>query len=153
MLVSDEKDFDAIHRAPKAGGAERESSVEVWTRRCFAANEIILAPCTSEIKDRYWTYSKAVMVNLPRSTSRALGGKTLALDGRLRANFVEARQQNLGCPQQDAQFGSLFFAIERTTEKDQANLFLQYATMPLTSSVTLPNGKKNKISVPSSSLP
>ena len=37
----------------------------MWTHRDFAPHEIVLAPSTTEIKDRYWTQGKAVMVHLP----------------------------------------------------------------------------------------
>ncbi len=62
-------DFDVIHREPETGAAEKEALVEVWTKRDFQPDEILLLPATTEIKDRYWTQSKSVMVHLPRDTA------------------------------------------------------------------------------------
>ena len=45
------------------------------------------------------------------------------------------------------------FAIERTTDRSKANLFLLYAEMLLCSSLALPIGKKQKITLESSFLP
>ena len=148
-----EADFAVVHRYPSSTAPEREPLVEVWTRRKFEANEDLFVPGTTEIKDRYWTQSKSVMVNLPRTTSRSIGGKTLALDGRLRADFKEARSQDLGREAKPAQRGSLFFAVERTTEKDEANLFLSYVSSPVTAAVKLPGGKKLKLTAAASELP
>ena len=49
--------------------------------------------------------------------------------------------------------GDLFFALERTAEQAKANLELTYVQAPLTANVTLPNGKKIKITKLASSLP
>ena len=36
------------------------------------------------------------MVNLPKETSKSLGGKNIALDGRKLNNFIESKEADLG---------------------------------------------------------
>ena len=125
----------------------------MWTNRNFAPHTLILAPSTTEIKDSYWTKGRSVMVNLPKTLDKPLQGKHLALDDRRRNKFLEAKEANLGDLAKEETHGDIFFAIERTLEHSKANLVLSYVEMPLQSSLTLPNGKKLKISLDSSYLP
>ena len=153
LVAYNEEDFTVVLRQPKPGGDKKDPSVEVWTKKAFDPHTLMLAPSTTEIKDCYWTKGRSVMVNLPKTVSKSLRGKTLALDGRRRNMFREAKEANLGDQAKEETHGDIFFAIERTTERTKANLFLSYVEMPLHSSLTLPNGKKVKISLDSSYLP
>ena len=137
----------------EAWGDKAEASVEVWTTREVATHTTMLAPSTTEIKDSYWTKGRSVMVHLPKELDKPLHGKHLALDGRRRNKFLEAKEANLGEVAKEETHGDIFFAIERTLEKKKANLVLTYVEMPLHSSLTLPNGKKVTISLDSSYLP
>ena len=114
---------------------------------------LILAPSTTEIKDRYWTKGRSVMVNLPKTLKQTLTGKTLALGGRKRNKLVEAKDANLGDLAKEETNGYVCFTIERTTEKSKANLILSCVEMPLSSTLTLPDGKKQRITLESSYLP
>ena len=93
------------------------------------------------------------MVHLPKTLDEPLKGKHLALDGRMRNKFFEAKEANLGAAAKEETHGDIFFAIERTQDKSKANLVLTYVEMPLQSSLTLPNGKKMTIALESSYLP
>ena len=106
------------------GGDKKQPSVEVWAKKAFDPHTLVLAPSTTEIKDCYWTKGRSVMVNLPKALQTSLRGKTLALDGRRRSKFLEAKTQNLGDLAKDETHGDICFAIERTLEKSKANLVL-----------------------------
>ena len=149
----DENDFTVVLRHPKLGGDKKEASVEVWAKRKFDPHTLMIAPCTTEIKDSYWTKGRSVMVHLPKTLDKLLQGEHLALDGRRRNKFLEAKEANLGEVEKDETHGDIFFAIERTLDESKANLVLAYVEMPLQSSLTLPNGKKLRISLESSYLP
>ena len=116
---------------------ERESQTgktrEVWTKREFAAGEICLAPVTSTIMDRVWTAKRAASLDTPVGGAFSYPKKrTLAFDGRLDGVL------------DDQGSGNLFWTIERTQERSQANLVLQTASVSLAASVLLPMAKRVK---------
>ena len=131
-------------RHPKLGVSKKEPSVEVWTKHDFGPHEILLAPPTTEIKGCYWARGRSGIVHLPKALALNLGGRTLALDGRRRGKFAEATPQNLGELAKSESHGDLFFAIQRTMEKADANLHPSYVEQPLSSVPNLPNGKKQR---------
>ena len=135
-----EKDLVVVHRSSKQIDAPH--AVEVWTARKFAPFELVLAPYSHEIKGRFWTKQRAVMVRTSASTKTLLGQKTLAIDGRVRADFVEPPAAQQGEKQKERRMGSLFFCIQRTSDKKKANLILTYTKPQLKMELPLPGKKK-----------
>ena len=102
----------------------RGKSYEVWTRKDFPKNSLVIVPYSTEIKDRYWTYGRAVSV-----VSKQAKAKTLALDGRLHHKP----------PQSDSDKSfSLFWLLPRTTTKAQSNLTLELAQVHIKTKISLP---------------
>jgi hypothetical protein len=132
-----EEDITFIHRASKDIGAPRK--VELWAKRAFAPFELVLVPYTHEIKDRFWTKGRCAMLRTSKGLAALLGNKTLALDGRLRADFHVPQKDD---KRQEVRRGSLFFCVQRTLVKKEANLVLSYAKPSLNVSVTMPGKKK-----------
>ena len=58
---------------------KRKNDMEIWTLKAFAPETIKLAPFTTEVKERFWTQNRSVIVHHS-------GGKPLVLDGRVRAS-------------------------------------------------------------------
>ena len=104
----DEDDLTVVLRHPKLGADKKEASVEVWTKKKFDPHTLILAPSTTEIKDSYWTKGRSVMVHLPKTLDKPLQGRHLALDGRRRNKFLEAKEANLGDLAKDETQGDIF---------------------------------------------
>jgi hypothetical protein len=110
-------DFIICHRKNSKG----IYLTEVWTSRRFEAFEIALAPASCEIKDRLYTSANAAMIQVPlRGEGSHLEGKLLAQDGRGRSSISSP-----GTIETDPQMGSIFWVIERTSNKKDANLVLE----------------------------
>ena len=103
----------------------------MWTLVPWKAGKLVITPYTTEVKDRYWTLGRSALVrcDLPK-------GKHLALDGRLAS---KAPAVSSGSPLQTF---SIFWAIDRTTAKADANLTLEYAKVNLNIGVEFPKGRK-----------
>ena len=80
-------------------------------------------------------------------------GKHLAFDGRQRGTFSEGHEAHLGVPGKSKSLGCLFFAIERTSARQDANMLIDYVSVPLTSTIVLPNGKRHKVSCSADDMP
>ena len=94
---------------------------EVWTRRDFKKHELIFAPVSSVIKDHYWTRGRSVLLK---------GGSKLHPSHK---HFVMEQQRMTTVPAgpaagagSDDYTFSLFWAVERTNDKSEANLVLEY---------------------------
>ena len=98
---------------------------EVWTAREFAPGDLMLAPYTSQMKDTHLTSFAHVQVGLPKCGWGASKLEGVALDGRSR-NSIQAKD-SLGDGIEKT--GSLFWMVQRTTEKTEANLFQEPLTI------------------------
>ena len=90
--------------------------------------KLTVIPYTSEVKDRYWTYG--------RSAAVAVGGlhKMLALDGRMYSKPAKDKEED--------KYFSIYWAIQRTTEKKEANLVYHMAKVASSMSIELPCKRK-----------
>jgi len=94
---------------------------EAWTSKRFEPYEIAIAPASCEIKDRLYTGSNAAMIGVPlRGSGSHPEGKLLAQDGRGR-NSISSPDT----VEKDPQLGSVFWIIERTSTRKEANLILE----------------------------
>jgi len=123
----------------------------VWTARAFAAKELIVPAITSEVKEGLWSRTNAVFLGVPQAgEGRHPEGKMLCLDGRGRGLLATKEIQ-------DAQEkrGNLFWPIQRSSEKSEANLFLDQVSWSVDFEMKLPGGKKRKaeLSWPSDDIP
>ena len=107
---------------------KRGKSLEVWTKVPFAKGKLVLVPFATELKDRYWTYGKAVSV----SCALLPAGKTLAIDGRLHQKPPKQTEGD----DSDRSF-SMFWAVQRTTDAKDANLKLEWVSVCVSIAVTL----------------
>jgi len=121
---------------------------EVWTHRDFDAKELILAPASNELKEKYWTKGSSQRITIPSGS--AFKGKLVHMDGRGRSSMFTKD----GCAEgQEEQRGCLYWIIERTSDPKEANLVVQSAMCTATYEIALPNGTKIKQKTPSSELP
>ena len=108
----------------------RDGTLELWTHRDFAANTLVLAPLTTEMKDRMWTYTKSVLVanTAPLHPER----KHVVLDGRLRSDVKEGKN------------GVLFFMVEKSDDKAIANMQIDVVEASTSVSLKMPWQKVEK---------
>ena len=107
---------------------KRGEQLEVWTMRPFPAGTLLFIPDSTELKDRYFTWTRSALVKCAGKAD----GKRTVIDGRLR----HAPSDNRSC--------SLFFAIERSETADECNLEQQYSTVTLKAEIEFPgvSGKR-----------
>ena len=109
-----EKDLVVCHRQ-NAKGAWK---CELWTKRDFGPRELAFAPLSSQIKETHLTLSANCQIGVPVYGEGS--GRSMAIDGRSRASLAS---KDLLDPSEHT--GSLFWIVERTTEKLQANMALE----------------------------
>ena len=81
LPIYNEKDFKIIQRKDEKGNTRSE----LWTMRDFDKNEIMLAPCTSQLKNTHITGHAHAMVNIPKhGRGSQVDGLAMVLDGRTR---------------------------------------------------------------------
>ena len=116
-------------RNPRLGGAT--SVREVWTKKAFQPGALCLAPVTSSLMDRLWTAKRAASIDVPAAGPFSYPKKrTLAMDGRLDGDIgVEGS-------------GNIFWTIQRTEDRRQANLILEQVEVSLSCRVNLPRRKR-----------
>ena len=113
-------DIKVVHRSNSVGAVR----TEIWTAKEFAPGELIIAPWTHEIKDRLYTTGLSVSLGgLPKDA--VPGNRVLALDGRKRNHLGHGDLVN-NVP---GAGGNLYWCIQRTSDKNKANLFLEYVTV------------------------
>ena len=106
------EDLEVVHRQNRAGVWR----TEVWTKRKFDANELMIAPWTTEIKDRLWTTGLSTHLDFQRDA--VPGGRMIALDGRGRSHLAhEDLKAHI-----KGETGNLYWAITRTPDAKNANL-------------------------------
>ena len=111
---------------------------ELWTARAFEAEDLILGPLSSQLKDTHLMTSQHAVVGLPKHGPGAHPKHiSLALDGR--TSTVIARKSTID--DQDHK-GLLFFLVGRTPKASDANLMFEQTQMEMTVGITLPTKKK-----------
>ena len=134
-----EKDLVVVHRQ-NAKGVWHD---ELWTKRGFAAHELLLAPLTSQLKDTHLTAAANAAVGIPRHGRGSHPEQTsLALDGRTRTSIAHA-----GSIDASEHTGSLFWLVHRTLVASDANLNLESITWTQQIEIQAPFLKKRKFSV------
>ena len=108
-----------VHRASTIAARK----TEVWTARSFKEHELVLAPWTTDIRDRMWTQGLAVSVKVPGE--EIPGRRVFALDGRGR-NHLEHAMPSKHVP---GATGNLYWCVQRTSDHASANLTLKYCTV------------------------
>ena len=148
-----EKDLVVAHRKLEESGA---FTTEVWTRRDFAANEILLAPFSSQLKDTHITKAANATLGIPKHGRGSCPGfENLALDGRTRSTM--AKQGTIDNP--DELTGSLFWLITRTSKGSEANLVKEsiggeiYTNLKLPSSIKKARKEQGKSDWPTHEVP
>ena len=140
-------DVLVVHRS-NASGAKR---TEVWTARGFEPLEIMIAPWSTEIKERLYTHNQSVSLRVPEGS--VPGNRVLAIDGRGQGHLEHPVSADKG----PGVLGNLFWVIPRTSERKLANLTLEYSHVQAANSsalqVVLPGGKTRKVKLGAKSLP
>ena len=108
----------------------RNKVLEVWTNRDFAKGTLILAPTTTEYKDRYFTVGRSALVQQEDILKQ---GRHLVLDGRLRSQIAELRSF------------SLFWIVQRGEDLKECNMCQQYAKVQLQVSIDLGTTPKRSV--------
>ena len=96
---------------------------------------MILAPVTTEMKDRMWTYTKSTLVENAHSLHPER--KHIVLDGRLRSDVREGRGSEF------------FFMVERATDKKTSNMEIVYPSSTVQVETVVPglkDAKKQRVS-------
>ena len=133
-----EEDLLICHRQNSKGTWR----AEVWTNRAFAANELALAPFSSQVKDTHLTAAANAVVGLPvHGRGKHPDGWSLALDGRTRTSIAKA-----GTIDEQDHVGSLFWVVTRTTTASEANLVMEPMLWNSKVELKLP-AKKRKVHV------
>ena len=114
----------------------RDGRHEVWTMKDFPANELVICPFSTEIKERYWTYNRSALCLTDP------GCKPLVLDGRLWTKVAS-----------DGKVFSVFWLIEQTTEQKDPNLKLVHSKLDFKMSAGMPDGTNLEMSDLNVSLP
>ena len=123
------EDLGVFHRVKKPTGVK---TTEIWTLRDFPARTLLLAPWSPEMKER--GYTQHTSVHLKTKDGVLPWNRVLALDGRSRSHLAhEDKERNT-----PSSTGGLFWAVDRTTDLDKANLFLEWAEV--FSDVPYPSG-------------
>ena len=139
-----EKDLGVIHRQNHHGA----KSTEVWTLRTFAPGQLMFSPVTNELKTRMFTHNTCVHVNLGREAIP--DNKLLALDGRGKTHLShEIKREHV-----PVSTGSLFWAIQRTSNAFDANLSLVRCTLTFPEiKLTIPGQTTHNPNIPKSTCP
>ena len=112
-----EKDLVVCHRQNSKGAWK----CELWTKRDFGTRELAFAPLSSQIKETHLTLAANCQIGVPvHGEGASPNGRCLAIDGRTRASLAS---KDLLDPSEHT--GSLFWIVERTSERSHANMVLE----------------------------
>lgn len=115
---------------------------ELWTARAFAAEEVLLGPLSSQIKDTHIHAQQHACISLPKhGRGSHPAQQELAICGRSRLQIAKP-----GSIDKDGHKGVLFFCVGRTSTLAEANMSLEEATFEMTCVVHLPVSKKKRTS-------
>ena len=134
--------------------ASRRSSkgvwiTEVWTLRDFKPKEIRIAPVTTQMKESHLTSGSSSPVGLPsHGVGKHPSGSSIALDGRGRSSMHPAGV----CGEAVEKRGSLFWCIQRTHIKEEANTVEESCTFGTSVEVNV-LGTKQTVKWNTSDLP
>ena len=114
---------------------------ELYTKRTFQPLEIMLGPCSSQLKETHMTLSANAPVGLPKQGPGSLpaGMHGLALDGRSRTLMAAA-----GSCDPKAHTGSLYWLVKKVDKEALANLEIEIASCEQAVTVHMPAFKKRK---------
>ena len=107
---------------------KRNGKVEVWANQDFKPFECVLVPDSQDIRDRYWTFGKAVLCK--GGEARHSQQKSIVIEGKKRTT-----------PSEHTYF-SPFFAVSMAEDVKTANLTLASIPTNVSVSFTLPGAKK-----------
>ena len=134
--------------------ASRRSSkgawiTEVWTLREFKPKELRVAPVTTQMKESHLTSGCSSQVGLPpHGAGEHPNGSSIALDGRGRPSMHPAGL----CGEVTEKRGSLFWCIQRTHDKGEANVVEESCTFGSSMEVNV-SGTKQTIRWSTPDLP
>ena len=127
-----EKDLVVAHRM-NANGAW---VCELWTNRAIKARELCFAPYTPNLKDSHVQTKHSAPITLPLHGPGAHPdgpNSYLSLQGRFQQSIAES-----GLLEPRDLTGSLYWAVQRISEEDQANMSLESFTWEGTATLRLP---------------
>ena len=130
LPVYSEKELIVVNRKNEKG----VWTSELHTLKDFGALEIQLAPYSSQLKDSHLMASGNAGLTLPKHGRGAHDGTGMGLDGRCRTKMASK-----GALDDVAHLGSLYWLVERSTDKTVCNLEYQNATWEMQNTITLPN--------------
>ena len=132
------KDLQVVHRKTERGLWKDE----LWTKRDFEPQELMLAPVSSQLKETNLMATAHAVVALPKQGKGSHPDNTsLALDGRGRTSMAQK-----GSIDPEEHLGSFFWVVGRTSQQKEANMVMENASFQSTCKVTLPGSKRRKIS-------
>ena len=113
--------------------ATRNGDIEIWTARNFKAKEIKFVPCTTEFKDRYFTYGRCARLKNSNNMEGA-SGKVYVADGRLR-----------GFPSETRSFAPFWLVKQVEKANDKAtNMIMEYASLKMDVTLSCPSLAEQK---------
>jgi hypothetical protein len=142
-----DKDLVVCNRQNEKGSWK----TELWTARPFAAEELIFAPHSSQLKDSHLTDLKNAVVGIPKyGRGKHPQNQALALDGRGRACIAHE-----GSLDGNEYTGSLFWLVSRTSTMERANMSIENVDWEHSMKISLPlkSGKKRAVEWASKDLP
>ena len=131
------EDLDLVNRRDPAKGTW---TTEVWTKKPFPAHTLVLVPYSSSVKDTHLTAQHHAPVGMPatgRGKNHSAPGVSMSLDGRCRTNIAAP-----GSTSDEGDTGSLYWAVTRVDDPEQANLEFQTLLWNMELKVILPPAVK-----------
>jgi hypothetical protein len=107
----------------------RGGKAEVWTEKQFKKGTLIIAPSMAEVKDRYWTLGRSVLLRCEKASKEHK--KHFALDGRLCGTKIDENKPP-----------SLFWLVERTIDSKAANMDIEYASTEIKLNMSFGSAKR-----------
>ena len=133
-----DKDLAVVLRANDKGVWQGE----LWTKRAFEKDELLLAPLASQIKNTHLTGASNSPIGAPRTGRGAPPqGLGMAIDGRTRVIIA-----NTGSIDGNAHKGNLFWMVGGTSKAADANMVREHAAFEISVALKLSGSKKRKLS-------
>ena len=112
---------------------------EVWTKRVFAPNELLLIPWSSQVKDTHLTQAANAGIGVPKVGRGAHpeANQAIALDGRGKSKIA-----SVGSIDASEHRGSLYWLVTRTSTFGEANMTLESVTWQQNIHLTMPFKKQ-----------
>ena len=122
---------------------KRNSDFEVWTLKVFKPGELVFLPESGEVKSRFYTVNRSVVVRNTTDPSYKKGDRPYCIDGRVRGN---------PSPDSKSRF-SLFWVVQRVpTGTTHINMVLKRVTCSIQASISF-DGEDIPCNWPAESLP